>query len=99
MLRAIGAILLMAMVTETATVPAYAEWEMSEFTISLGWASHGDPPDAEARMEAIAQAGFNTVMWYDPNTMDLAHQYGLKQLIQVKPHTTISNSQRQHPTN
>ena len=67
------------------TVPADAKWEMSEFVILLGWASHGDHPDDEAKMEAIAEAGFNTVMWYDNSKLDLAHKYGLKMLMLLPP--------------
>jgi hypothetical protein len=99
MSRTIVIILLVLM--ETVTVAADAEWEMSEFAILLGWASHGDHPDDEAKMAAIAQAGFNTVMWYDqsPGVMDLSHQYGLKQLIQVKPPGRINDSHRHHLAN
>ena len=76
----------------TNTVPADAKWEMSEFVILLGWASHGDHPDDEAKMEAIAEAGFNTVMWYGRHLhgseralLDLAHKYGLKMLMLLPP--------------
>ena len=99
MLRTVVTILLTVMVIETVTVAADAEWEMSEFVILLGWASHGDHPDDEAKMAAIAQAGFNTVMWYNAGQLDLAHQYGLKMLNQVKPPNLIADFHREHPAN
>ena len=99
MLRTIVTILLVVTVMETVTVTADAEWEMSEFPILLGWASLGDHPDDAAKMAAIADAGFNTVMWYNAGVLDLSHLYGLKQLIQVKPPTLISDWHRQHPAN
>ena len=82
MLRTIVIVLLVVMVT----VPADAEWEMSEFVIFLGWAESVECPDDEAMMQAIAQADFNVVMWYDANQLDLAHKYGLKLLVQPGLH-------------
>jgi len=75
-LRTILIVLLVVMVAG----PATAEWEMSEFVIMLGWAEGVECPDDEAMMQAIAQAGFNVVMWYDEGVLDLAHKYGLKLL-------------------
>ncbi len=76
MLRTILIVLLVAMVT----VPAAAKWEMSEFVIFLGWAEQVECPDDEAMMQALAEADFNTVMWYDEGGLDLAEKYGLKLL-------------------
>ena len=86
MLRTIAIILLVVMVAETVTVAADAKWEMSEFLIMLGWASHGDHPSDEGKMAAIAEAGFNAVMWYDNSKLDLAHKHGLKMLTLLPPH-------------
>ena len=83
MLRFMATTLLLVMVTQTGA--ADANWDMSEFVILLGWASHGDHPDDEAKMEAISRAGFNTVMWYDHTKLDLAHKYGLKMLMLLPP--------------
>jgi len=47
MLRTILIVLLVVMVT----VPAAAEWEMSEFVIMLGWPQHVKCPDDEAMMQ------------------------------------------------
>ena len=101
MLRTIVTILLMVMLAQTVTVGAEAEWEMSEFAIMLGWASQWDHPTDEGKIAAIAEAGFNSVMWYDPNILDLAHKYGLKALIQLKPPHLISvyPELRDHPAN
>jgi hypothetical protein len=101
MLRAIVIILLIVMVTGCNHQHLDAKWEMSQFAILLGWASHGDHPTDEGKMEAIAKAGFNSVMWYDPNILDLAHKYGLKALVQIKPPHLISGLPkfREHPAN
>ena len=64
-MRTIATILLMVMVTQTETVGAEAEWALSEFVIMLTWAEHGNPPDDEERMAALAEAGFNTAFWND----------------------------------
>jgi len=52
-------------------------------------------PDDEEMMQAIAQAGFNTVMWYDEEELDLAHKYGLKLLFMPSLHDWVIK----HPAN
>ncbi len=91
MLRTILIVLLVVMVT----VPAAAEWEMSEFVIMLGWPQHVKCPDDEAMMQAIAQAGFNVVMGTQ-DQLDLAHKYGLKLLLE---NSSINDWVLKHPAN
>ena len=95
MLRTILIVLLVVMVT----VPAAAEWEMSEFVIMLGWPVCVECPDDEALMQAMAQAGFNVVMW-EEDKLDLAHKYGLKVLLRPSLQEEVfTNRILEHPAN
>jgi len=61
-----------------AVVSLSAAWEMPEFLIST-W---GGPEveDDNAKAEALAKAGLNTVMW-DVNKLDVCRKYGLKAMV------------------
>lgn len=60
------------------TVPAAADWKMSEFMIST-W---GTPPvaDDEEKAKALADAHINVVKW-DADKINLCRKYGLKLMV------------------
>ncbi|MCE5251252.1 hypothetical protein LLG96_13630 [bacterium] len=75
-------------------VPARAEWRMDEFMIFL-FGANNRAPDAEQRIRAIADAGFNIIDG-DRDKLDLCKKYGLKLLVHgVSPEDAPSTAK--HP--
>ncbi len=55
-------------------------WQLTEFFIYAGWPLEVDCPDDEALVKALADAGFNVIMW-DSSKLELCRKYNLKLMI------------------